>query len=403
MRIEKFLSLYSKETTRRVYRAGIYDFLDHIYGRVRQNKRVTPAEKEKYEKLADRYFMELEEGKRDAFEDLLSFVASMNGAPPTGAKAKIAGVKEWLSHYGIELSQRQIKQLRGKMPKGKMSRTAEKDIDKEILRKILTHADLKLKALTLVLASSGMRIGEALQIRLDDVDLSTAPAQIVIRGGYSKSGDTRTTFLSSEAKEVLEEWLSLRDRYLKEAANKNRGLVRNGRAKPKQAEDNRLFPYTDKTVREMWESALRRAGLFTKDTSTNRSQIRIHGLRKFFRSQLALGCPVDVVEALMGHEGYLTEAYRRYTIKQLGEYYLKGEHHLTIFESGDLREIKEKQRDMEATIEGYKLQLMEKDREVMEMRRELETMRQRLDAIDEILKLLVDDKSIIDRLKKKIS
>ena len=28
----------------------------------------------------------------------------------------------------------------------------------------------------------------------------------------------------------------------------------------------------------------------------------------------------------MGHEGYLTDAYRRYTNKQMGEYYLKYEH-----------------------------------------------------------------------------
>jgi integrase len=58
-----------------------------------------------------------------------------------------------------------------------------------------------------------------------------------------------------------------------------------------------------------------------------RLQYRIHGLRKFFRSQLALSCPVDIVEALMGHEGYLTDAYRRYSRKQMAEYYLKAEQH----------------------------------------------------------------------------
>ena len=30
-------------------------------------------------------------------------------------------------------------------------------------------------------------------------------------------------------------------------------------------------------------------------------------LRKFFRTRLGAVIPVDVVEALMGHEGYLTE------------------------------------------------------------------------------------------------
>ena len=55
-----------------------------------------PEEMKRYEELADRYFKEVEGGMRDAFDDLFSFMSSMNGAVPTGAKAKIAGVKEWL-------------------------------------------------------------------------------------------------------------------------------------------------------------------------------------------------------------------------------------------------------------------------------------------------------------------
>ncbi|GBE55150.1 MAG TPA: hypothetical protein ENH28_06225 [Euryarchaeota archaeon] len=58
-----------------------------------------------------------------------------------------------------------------------------------------------------------------------------------------------------------------------------------------------------------------------------------NGLRKFFRSQLATAIPVDIVETLMGHEGYLT-GDRRYSEKELGEYYSKGEHNFTYYSSG---------------------------------------------------------------------
>ena len=307
MKIRQFLDLHPKRNTKGVYRAGIFDFLDFIYGRVRKGKRATKKEMEEYERLADKYFEE----ERDHFDDLLKFIAHMNGGPPIGQKAKIAGVKEFLSYYGVEFTQRQLKQLSTKMPKGKTARTAEKDVDTDTLRKILAHADLKLKALVLTLASSGMRIGEALQIKLEDVDLSKTPAEIVVRGEYTKSGDTRTVFISREAKEALKEWLKIRENYLKSAKNRNKGLVDKAEAKEKPIEDNRLFPFSDRNVREMWERALKKAGLRNKDNSTGRSQIRIHALRKFFRSQLALACPVDIVEALMGHEGYLTEAYRR--------------------------------------------------------------------------------------------
>ena len=379
MRIEKFLSLYPKENTKGVYRAGIYDFLDCIYGKVRKGKRVTKKEAEEYERLAERYFSE----ERDRFEDLLKFVAYMNGHPPIGAKAKIAGVKEFLNYYGVEFTQRQLKQLSTKMPKGKTARTAEKDVDVETLRKILAHADLKLRALVLTLASSGMRIGEALQIRLSDVDLSKNPAEIVVRGEYTKSGDTRVVFISREAKEALSEWLKVRDSYLKSAANRNRALVEKAEAGEKAIDDDRLFPFSDRNVREMWENALKKAGLWNKDSSTGRSQIRIHALRKFFRSQLALGCPVDIVEALMGHEGYLTEAYRRYTKKQMAEYYSKGEHLLLVQMPKEIAEIESEFR--EELNKNRKL-IEDLILENRQLRRENEELKKQIRQITEFLK-----------------
>jgi len=328
-RIEEFLKMYQAEATRRTYRTAIFDFLDHIYGRMREGKRVKKEEIKRYEEAAERYFSE----GRDYFKDFLSFVSSIDEAP-TGARAKINGVKEFLIFNGVEFTQRQLRQIRGKMPKGKASRTAEKEIDHEVLRKVLMHTDVKGRALILTLASSGMRIGEALAVKLSDVDLSSNPARIVVKGENTKTGDTRTVFVSKEAKEALKEWLKVRESYLKSAANRNRGL---GNSKP--VEDDRLFPFSYNTANEMWENALRKAGLLDKDSSTGWNRYRIHGLRKFFRSQLALACPVEIVEALMGHEGYLTEAYRRYTLKQMAEYYRKAEHLVTIQMPKEIAEI----------------------------------------------------------------
>jgi len=72
------------------------------------------------------------------------------------------------------------------------------------LRKILMHMPVHGKALYLVLVSSGMRIGEALQVKLDDVDSDHDPPEVNIRRGYTKSGRPRITFISSEAKELVE-------------------------------------------------------------------------------------------------------------------------------------------------------------------------------------------------------
>ncbi|HID43654.1 MAG TPA: site-specific integrase [Archaeoglobaceae archaeon] len=86
-------------------------------------------------------------------------------------------------------------------------------MDHETLRTILQHMDVKGKTLVLMLASSGMRIRERLQIRLEDINLETDPAEIVIRGENTKTEEQRDVFISREAKQMLKEWLKVRESY----------------------------------------------------------------------------------------------------------------------------------------------------------------------------------------------
>jgi predicted nuclease with TOPRIM domain len=80
-------------------------------------------------------------------------------------------------------------------------------------------------------------------------------------------------------------------------------------------------------------------------------------LRKFFRTKLATVIPVDIVEALMGHEGYLTEVYRKYTQEDLAKYYLKGESALLIYtEAQDVtelrKEVEERNKQLQTMANG---------------------------------------------------
>jgi integrase/uncharacterized protein (UPF0335 family) len=397
MKIENFLNIYPKANTKSVYRAGIFDFLDCINGeRVREGVRATKEEKEKYEQIADNYFIE----GRDYMGDMLKFAAYMHGQPPTGARAKFSGVKEFLGHYGVEFSQRQLRQLSTKLPHGKTSRTAEKDFSVEIIKKILSHMSLVGKTVVLLLASSGMRIGELLKIDIEDIDLTTIPAQIVIRGENTKNGETRTVFISAEAKESVDEWLKVREAYLRSSLKRNAGLVEKAKAKKKDEADTRLLPFSDSNMREIWLNALKKAGLWSKDNSTQRSQYRIHGLRKFFRSQLALSCPIDIVEALMGHEGYLTGAYRRYTVKQMSEFYLKGEGYISITGSGDIKEIKDRLQDTEAALDNYRSTISSQSETTAEILNKFEKVEAENKALYERIERLEDWKvSILSDLQ----
>jgi len=166
---------------------------------------------------------------------------------------------------------------------------------------IIQHMDLKGKALFLTLASSGMRIGESLSLTLNDIDLEHDPVSIQIRGENTKTGEQRFTFISSEAKEALIEWLKVRGAYMEQAHYKNAGFLACGFSgpRPNPEEDNRIFPFAMKTAQDTWRLAIKSAGLRERDPATGRYSLHIHQLRKFFRSQLALAVPVDIVEMLM--------------------------------------------------------------------------------------------------------
>jgi integrase len=393
--INDFLDLYAKSSSKSVYRSGLYSFLEFTYGTVRKNKRVTEEEVEQFEALAVRYLSE----ERDYAEDLMRYAVYLHDKPPYTARTYLNAIREFLAHNGIEFSQRQLKTISGKLPKGN-SRTVEKDLDSTTIRQILEHTDIKGKALILTLASSGMRIGELLQVKVSDVDLDSEPAQITIRGEYTKTGSQRVTFISREAREVLVEWLKVRDRYLEIAQHRNNGLVKYGRGRSKSPVDERLFPFSSQVASQIWENALRKAGLLSVDSGTGRKQLRIHQLRKFFRSQLALGCPVDIVEALMGHEGYLTNAYRRYTVKQIGEYYQKGEHLLYISMPKDIQKIESEFKEQLEESRKCIASLMAKNRDLEEKLQELEDSYR---LVAEFVEIAKQHPGLVNMLKDNLS
>jgi integrase len=331
--IEAWLQTYAKPNTRRVFLAGVRHFLTSVYGEV-----------ESLEEAAARYIGECRGGQRDWFKDLLKYAADLHGRPPRSARAFMTGAKSWLEYcLDVELTRRQSRLLLGRLPKGSKARTEEAELSREVLRRVLAHADVKGRALFLLLASSGVRIGEALQLKLEDVDLSVDPPTVTVRGEYTKSGDAYTTFMSSEAKEALEQWLRVRESYIQSAANRGRGLGRT-----KHVEDPRLFPFSVSVAEQMWYTAIEKAGLNSRDPSTGRYRLRIHMLRKWFISQAKLAAPENIVEAWAGHSGYLDEAYRRYTRQQLAEYYRKAEPYLLIHVPSDVHELQTKtQRDIQ--------------------------------------------------------
>lgn len=371
-KLADYLKNYSNRGTAQGYITAVYTFLDFIYGRQRKQYRVTDGERTNYEKLLDKYFKE----KRDFSEDMANFAVSLHNRPPLTARPTFVRVKEFFAYYNKELSSKDLKFIRNKLPKGN-ARTMEKDMDIETIRMILQHLDVKGRALILVLASSGMRINEALSVTLDDMDLKAKPACITVRGENSKNGDTRISFISAEAGQAVQEWLKVRADYIRSSANRNNGLVKSGRGKTKtDNDDGRLFPFSDQNANALWETALTKAELLSRDKTTNRKQLHYHQFRKFFISQLSLIISKEIPEMLAGHSGYLTGAYRRYTKKQLAEEYLKGQHLLTIQSPKELQEM---ETEFKAKLQNHSEMLEHIVRENMRLKQHMGEMQQTID------------------------
>jgi len=353
-------------------RIAITDFFKATYGE---------AKREQLDALAERYFRE----KRDYEEDTQKFMKSLNGAAPLTIKLKVSNLKTFLLENDIELPQKFWNKINRRI-KGSRALTLDRIPTNTELKQLLLHMPIQGKAAYLCLESSGMRIGELLKSNIDDLYLDEEPARIQIRGEITKTGNSRHAFFSREAKEALIEWLKVREEYLRAAVAKSH-LYK------KSLEDKRVFPFDPRTAYSIWTKALHKSGLNGKDKSTGREKIHPHVLRKFFRTRLgATGIPVDVVEALMGHEGYLTEVYRRYTIENLREFYLKGESALLVFT--DAAEVTKLRQEVEEHAHKIQKEVDERNRslqslvngltsENLELKRRVSSMEDRMRRLEE--------------------
>ena len=199
--IEKFLQDYYSKCTKKTYRTQLYKYFDIL--------EVNP----------DNYF---NNGKNidDYTADVKRFISVIHDDPPKSRNIGITAVKKFLECYDIEFRPKFWEGFNRKL-KGRRARTNDEIPTNQQLKQILQHADIKGTALFLTLASSGMRIGEAMQLKVDeDLHLNDDPPTIEIKGKYTKTGDGRTVFISNEAKESILEWLKVRDAYVKYTASK---------------------------------------------------------------------------------------------------------------------------------------------------------------------------------------
>jgi site-specific recombinase XerD len=154
------------------------------------------------------------------------------------------------------------------------------------------------RALLILLYRTGMRIGELLQVKVDDIIL--AEQTILVYVG-SKNFEGREVYYSSDAEQALKDWLRTRD------ATKR--YLFYGRS------DKPLSYVSAWTV---MRKALERAGLSDKGYS-------LHSLRHTFATEMINhGMRVEVLQKILGHQDIeMTMRYARLSNQRIEEDYYR--------------------------------------------------------------------------------
>jgi integrase len=276
--------------------------------------------------------------------------------------------------------------------------------NRQDIKKILQHGNTRARAMFLIQACTGCRIGELVALFPEDIHLDENPVRVNFTRSYDVSKPTRTKlftknknkhdgFLTQEAVESYEAYMKEREALFKRAIRvmpkRYRPVKITGNKKLDNKnineyvqQERRIFPYSDNTVRLIWSNIIKKTDLFRKDSNTNRLTLHPHCLRKFFRSYLG---NVDLAEHLMGHGGYLT-SYRDMKKEDLGKHFLKYAQNVTIF-GGTI--------DSER-LNGLQDQLLEKDKQLKEMKNTIDELKR------EMLNLKIEKNShSIEELIKK--
>jgi integrase/recombinase XerD len=162
------------------------------------------------------------------------------------------------------------------------------------------------RAMIMVLLRTGMRIGELLNTKMNDLHLRDRKIDIY-EGEKNRQG--RVVYLSDDAMDALKAWLKIRDVHPEFLF---------------YAQGRKSMAYS--TARLIFEQYIAKAGLAHKGHS-------LHALRHTFASELLnAGMRIECLQPLMGHTSLdVTRRYARLTDKTREEEYFRA---MTIIERG---------------------------------------------------------------------
>jgi len=228
-------------------------------------------------------------------------------------KTRFSIIRSFLYFLGVKSNPQDIKQLL-KFPR----RTVDEryPLKKNELRDLVSAhpRNLKRQALYLACSSSGMRQGEAIQIKKKDLDFSLDRIMIRIKGDYTKTKIARTTFVSKECQDKIMSYLP--------SLNDDDYVFTNSKGD---------FKSRGRAEQTAIASALERLGYNEKYHSNGFYKITSHSFRAFFFTAATRKHDENYAHKMTGHGGYLMQ-YDRMDDEEKLKMYLELEPDLVVFD-----------------------------------------------------------------------
>ncbi|MDI9576871.1 MAG: site-specific integrase [Thermoproteota archaeon] len=192
----------------------------------------------------------------------------------------------------------------------------------EELATLLDLADIRVKTIISMLGLGGFRTGTLVKLQYRhvkrDLEKGTIPIHIHVEAEITKGKyHDYDTFIGQEAADYLRLYLQARrqgtDKIPPETITDQSPLIRNMQSKIP-------LPITTSAIHKLVHELYQKAGFIPQQIAGRRYDLRVHSIRKFFRTQLAaLGMPTDYIEYMMGHT---ISTY--HDIQMKGTEYLRG-------------------------------------------------------------------------------
>ena len=217
---------------------------------------------------------------------------------------------KYLFHVGIKTHEQNTKEF---LRFGKKNKEERFPLSQEIYRQVVNGLarNPRIQALFLALGSSGMRIGEAINLKKKDLDFTKKRIKINVPA-TTKTRTGRTTYISKEAEDYLRPLVDKLESEDYIFARKNQRLL-------------------DPSVRKSLTRLLDRIDFTEIYQSNNHRKITSHSFRAYFFTKAARKHGENYAHRMTGHGGYLME-YDRMAEDEKLELYLELEPDLVVFD-----------------------------------------------------------------------